>query len=81
MKYNVLSQSIGDEITEYALPAYFMVGASDYTTPYELVSEYYDSVKAPHKEILYFNNSAHFPFFEEPEKFCKEMKGLLLNEN
>jgi pimeloyl-ACP methyl ester carboxylesterase len=81
MKYNVLSKSIGDEIVEYALPVYFMVGTRDYTTPHELVSEYYHSIDAPYKEILYFENSAHFPFFEEPEKFCRVVKQLRSSEN
>ena len=81
MKYNVLSGSVYDEIKEYTIPVYFIVGKSDYTTPHELISKYYEMIKAPKKEIVYFDNSAHFPFFEEPEKFCKEVKRILLTEN
>jgi pimeloyl-ACP methyl ester carboxylesterase len=81
MKYNVLSNSIYDEIRKYQIPVFFFVGTSDYTTPYELILEYYEMIKAPKKEIVYFENSAHFPFFEEPVKFCNEMKRLLLNKN
>jgi pimeloyl-ACP methyl ester carboxylesterase len=81
MKYNVLSKSIYHEITEYSVPVYFFVGISDFTTPHELVSEYFEMVKAPKKEIVYFQNSAHFPFFEEPEKFCSEINRVLLNTN
>lgn len=77
MKYNVLSNSIYNEITEYEIPVYFFVGRSDYTTPYELISEYYEMIKAPKKEIIYFEDSAHFPFFEEPVKFCAELKKIL----
>ena len=81
MKYNVLSSSIYNEIQEFPIPVYYFVGKSDYTTPHELISKYYEMIKAPKKDIVYFSNSAHFPFFEEPEKFCKEVKRLLLNEN
>lgn len=81
MKYNVLSNSICHEIREYPIPVYFMVGTSDYTTPHELISDYYELIKAPKKEIIYFENSAHFPFFEEPTKFSDEVKKLLLNQN
>ena len=28
---------------------------------------------APKKDIVYFENSAHFPFFEEPVRFCDEI--------
>ena len=81
MKYNVLSGSIFSEISKYDIPIYFFVGTSDYTTPHKLITEYFEMVKAPKKEIIYFENSAHFPFFEEPEKFCDEIKRILLNNN
>ena len=81
MKYNVLSQSIFNEIVEYQIPVYFFVGVSDYTTPHELITKYYETVRAPAKEIVYFKNSAHFPFFEEPEEFCGEIKRILEVEN
>ncbi len=76
MKYNVLSNSIYYEIRNYQIPVYFMVGQSDYTTPHELVSEYFELIEAPKKELIYFENSAHFPFYEEPEKFCSELERI-----
>ena len=79
MKNNVLSESIYDEISSYEIPVYFFIGVSDYTTPHQLVSEYYEQVEAPEKEIVYFENSAHFPFFEEPDRFCEEVRRLVLN--
>lgn len=80
MKYNILSESIFNEITSYEVPVYFFVGKSDYTTPYILIEEYYHKVRAEKKKLVYFENSAHFPFFEEPEKFCNEIKRLLLSK-
>ena len=80
MKYNVLSSSIYSEITAYEVPVYFFIGRSDYTTPHLLVTEYYELIKAPKKEIVYFENSAHFPFFEEPDRFCEEMIRILVNK-
>ena len=81
MTYNVLSKSIYHEITEYGIPVYFFVGIADFTTPHELITEYYNLVKAPKKEIVYFHNSAHFPFFEEPRAFCREVNRVLLNND
>jgi pimeloyl-ACP methyl ester carboxylesterase len=80
MKYNVLSGSIYDEIVVYEIPVYFFTGISDYTTPHELITEYYKRVRAPLKGIVYFEDSAHFPFFEEPEAFCGYVKRLLLDQ-
>ena len=81
MKYNVLSGSIYSEITRFQIPVYFFVGKSDYTTPHELISEYFDLIEAPKKETIYFENSVHFPFFEELMKFCNELKRILLDKN
>ncbi len=78
MKYNMLAGSIANEIRDYQVPVYFFVGKSDYTTPYELIQEYYEMITAPKKGIVYFENSAHFPFFEEPDKFCNEIIGLFV---
>ncbi|MBT8273114.1 MAG: alpha/beta hydrolase [Bacteroidia bacterium] len=81
MKYNVLTKSIYHELTDYEVPVYFFVGQSDYTTPYQLITEYYDMVTAPKKELVIFKNSAHFPFFEEPDQFCLDIKRVLSNYN
>ena len=71
MKLNVLNGSILEEIRELEVPVYFLVGTSDYTTPHELITTYFQQLKAPYKHIIYFEDSAHFPFFEEPDKFCE----------
>lgn len=81
MKYNVLDSSIYYKIREYHVPVYFFVGKHDYTTPFELIEDYYRLIEAPEKQIIYFDNSAHFPFFEEPEKFCLELEKVLKNKN
>ena len=77
MNYNVLSGSIYDEIEVYDVPVYFLIGRNDYTTPHALVAEYHEMITAPHKELIYFENSSHFPFFEEPEQFCSAIKKVL----
>jgi len=33
-----------------------------------------DRLQAPHKELVWFEHSAHIPFFEEPERFTAEMR-------
>jgi len=51
------------------VPVYFLTGRHDYNTPFELVERYYEILEAPHKEIVWFENSAHSPNLEEPERF------------
>ena len=50
------------------VPVYFITGRHDYNTPFELVEDYVKVLEAPHKEIIWFENSAHWIPFEEPEK-------------
>jgi pimeloyl-ACP methyl ester carboxylesterase len=55
------------------VPVYFFAGRYDYNTPWELVQEYYDRLDAPKgKHLVWFENSAHSPNLEEPEKFVEE---------
>jgi pimeloyl-ACP methyl ester carboxylesterase len=63
-----------DSITSVELPVFFFTGRHDYTVPFELSQVYLDKLKAPSKELVWFDNSAHFPFLEEPEKFAVEMR-------
>jgi len=57
------------ESTKYEIPIFFCLGKYDYQTPSVLVEEYFNIIKSPYKEIMLFNNSAHYPLFEEPDKF------------
>lgn len=57
------------EIQEVKVPMYFCSGKMDYLVPFEVAYQYYNLIKAPSKEFIWFDYSAHFPFLEEPEKF------------
>lgn len=50
------------------VPVYFFAGKYDYTCCYELQKEYFDFLEAPEKYFYTFENSAHSPLFEEPQK-------------
>jgi pimeloyl-ACP methyl ester carboxylesterase len=64
VKYNLFEQ-----IPEIPIPCYFLIGQHDYNTPYELANKYYQYIKAPKKELIWFEHSAHCPMYEEPRKF------------
>lgn len=73
IQYKMIESTIEEEITEYHIPCFFLVGKYDMTTPTSLISSYYDSINALSKEIHWFNQSAHFPFYEEKEMFSKTL--------
>ena len=58
----------------FEMPYYIFQGRLDRNTPASLVQEYYDSIKAPDKDLVWFEHSAHGPMGEEPEKFKKLMR-------
>jgi len=61
------------------VPVYFCTGRRDYNVPFELVIDYLEKLRAPHKKIIWFDQSAHMPNFEESDMFC-EFCISLLNE-
>ncbi len=74
---NSIDQAWGDlqeldfirSVPRLEVPVYFLTGRHDYNTPFELVESYYEILDAPHKEIIWFEHSAHSPNLEEPERF------------
>ncbi len=68
---NVLHFDARESIPEVEVPIYFFAGRHDYDTPSKLVENYYSTLRAPVKELIWFENSAHFPFYSEPDKFSK----------
>jgi len=63
-----LATDLSKEVTELSIPVYFFDGIYDYTCSYTLAKEYFDQLKAPIKGFYTFEQSAHSPLFEEPEK-------------
>lgn len=73
MIYDVISEPLDHAVPKIDIPVFFFLGRHDYTTPSSLAAQYLDSLNCPLKKLVWFENSAHFPFFEEPERFRLEM--------
>ncbi|KNY30331.1 alpha/beta fold hydrolase [Pseudobacteroides cellulosolvens] len=57
------------QLKKVEVPVYILAGRYDYDTPFALAQEYFNILEAPKKEFIWFEYSAHFPFYEEPETF------------
>lgn len=57
------------EASELDVPVYFFQGKLDYNTPSSLVPLYFEMLTAPHKELIWFEKSAHNPLNEEKKRF------------
>lgn len=51
------------------VPIVMVMGRHDHVISPKLGEQYFEMLKAPEKEIVWFEKSAHGPPFEEPEKF------------
>jgi pimeloyl-ACP methyl ester carboxylesterase len=65
--------SLFRDLPEIDIPVYFFAGRHDHQTPATLAEEYYNSVKAPKKGFIWFEDSGHTMIFEEPEKMTREL--------
>jgi pimeloyl-ACP methyl ester carboxylesterase len=74
MRYNAITGDLMDVVTGIKVPVYFFTGRYDYTVPFQCTQEYLRRINAPAKNLVWFDNSAHFPFMEEPRKFLEELK-------
>jgi pimeloyl-ACP methyl ester carboxylesterase len=77
MRFNAISGPLIDNVTRLEVPVYLFTGRHDYVTPSELVELFGERLEAPGKHWAWFEESAHFPFFEEPERFDQEMRRVL----
>lgn len=77
--YNYTSSRLGGKqfytnlsnITSLSLPVYFIAGRHDWNLPGESSKKYLDSLNAPYREFIWFEQSGHEPPEEEPDRFNK----------
>ena len=64
--------------TDFEVPVYLFHGSLDNNTPAELVEHYFELIKAPTKELIWFEKSAHSPLNDEPQRFKQLLREKLL---
>jgi pimeloyl-ACP methyl ester carboxylesterase len=67
----IIATDLTQKVPELGLPVYFFHGIYDYTVSYTLAKSYFEELQAPLKGFYTFEQSAHSPMFEEPEKMRK----------
>ena len=70
----MLTIDLSKQVPELAVPVYFFEGIYDYTCSYTEAKSYFENLKAPLKGFYTFEQSAHSPMFEEPEKMQKILR-------
>jgi pimeloyl-ACP methyl ester carboxylesterase len=78
----VLTTDLTKQVPELKIPVYFFSGRYDYTVNSTLAKDYFEKLKAPVKGFYTFEQSAHSPIFEEPDKVRKiVLADVLIGEN
>ena len=67
----VLQTDLIKQVKELKVPVYIFQGKYDYQVSYFIAKEFTAAVNAPVKGFYTFENSAHSPCFEEPDKMCR----------
>ena len=66
------------QVPEVKIPVYFCLGRHDYEVPSVLSAKYFEALKAPRKQLIWFERSAHLPNTEEKDKFNEFMINTVL---
>jgi pimeloyl-ACP methyl ester carboxylesterase len=74
----MISTDLTLQMNEVSIPVYFFHGRYDYTVSYTLAKRYFDAIQAPVKEFFTFENSAHSPHFEEPQRVKEIFENFII---
>jgi pimeloyl-ACP methyl ester carboxylesterase len=69
----LLQVDLFESVPEIKVPVFVMAGKHDHESPSEIAERYFNALRAPAKELIWFNQSAHLPNAEERGLFNKIM--------
>jgi pimeloyl-ACP methyl ester carboxylesterase len=70
----LMKVNLAELVRELKVPVYFLLGKHDYEAPFMIAEKYFKMLKAPSKELIWFENSAHMLSVEENKKFTDLLK-------
>jgi len=66
-----LAVNLFETVPALSVPVYLCEGSHDYQAPFELAEQYIERLKAPLKEIFWFEHSGHSPHLSESKRFSE----------
>ncbi len=73
----ISSLNLVDLVPALEMPVYFLLGRKDPWVPPTTSVAYFEALRAPMKELVWFERSGHEPFVDEPDKFNATMADLV----
>ncbi|MFO7754605.1 MAG: alpha/beta hydrolase [Bacteroidales bacterium] len=77
---DVINTNLFNSIDSMEVPVYIFQGIHDYQTPYLVAKEFFEQLKAPEKNFYTFENAAHSPVFENPDRFNEILRTEVLKK-
>jgi len=81
LRYQIINMDIPINVPRLEIPVYLFSGRYDLTVNKDLSKEYLGKIDAPVKGFYTFNNSAHSPMFEEPQRLKEILIKDVLNRS
>lgn len=76
----VVDFNLMESVPELKMPVYLTEGRHDQNTPIPIAQKWFDALKAPRKEWIWFEKSAHSPIKNEPEEWGKTVRRIVTTE-
>ena len=73
----VTAINLVEEVPELKMPTFFLLGRKDHCVSPRNSMEFIDNLTAVKKEVVWFEDSMHLPFMDEPDKFNTTMKEIV----
>lgn len=77
MQAELLGIDLARSVPAVEVPVFFLLGRHDRHADARIAARFFARLRAPHKELLWFEESAHNVPFEEPERFNAALAGAL----
>ena len=81
LRGEIIQSDIAAKVPRLEIPVYFISGRYDLTVNKDLSKEYLEKIEAPLKGFYTFNESAHSPMFEEPQRLKEILIKDILNSS
>lgn len=79
LRNDMFATDLTKQIISLKIPVYFFHGKYDYTCSYDLAKDFLEQLQSPVKGFYTFDNSAHSPIFEEPERVLEILQEDVLS--
>lgn len=73
----VSAMNLMKDVSALQVPVFFFLGRNDHWVPSEVSVAYFEALTAPSKRLVWFEESGHEPFVDEPTKFNAAMVELV----